>query len=283
MGIVPSCVEDHDALFPVVNTGVAAGPLIMLLLPASQSRHTLIEIELDQRLALSPCTGFRKSSPPTQPPSHDLWNITDPVSSIPFRIGWGTNRHVLRNDPCRCRVDSLQQLHRSWNFIENFATSFAVMNPANYNRYVRLTSWPAFDTSKQMTPQTEHLSSLGCSLEAQLQFGAVPLKSQTFERQSMDSRSSYIITYVFMMITAFVLAEICSAIPISGSIYIWAAASAGPKYARFFGFLVAWWSCAGWMVFMASICQVRQLWGPLHVTYFPHLAPRPFILICFPA
>ena len=61
-----------------------------------------------------------------------------------------------------------------------------------------------------------------------------------------------------MMITAFVLAEICSALPISGSIYIWAAASAGPKYARFFGFLVAWWSSAGWMTFIAGICQVRS-------------------------
>lgn len=59
-----------------------------------------------------------------------------------------------------------------------------------------------------------------------------------------------------MMITAAVLAEICSALPLSGSIYIWAAESAGPKYARFFGFLVAWWSCTAWMTFTASNCQV---------------------------
>jgi translation initiation factor 5B len=71
------------------------------------------------------------------------------------------------------------------------------------------------------------------------------------------SRSSYIITIVFMMITATVLAEICSALPLSGSIYIWAAESAGPKYARFFGFLVAWWSCTAWMTFTAGNCQVR--------------------------
>ncbi|KAI0063074.1 amino acid transporter [Artomyces pyxidatus] len=58
-----------------------------------------------------------------------------------------------------------------------------------------------------------------------------------------------------MFITALVLAEICSALPLSGSIYIWAAESAGPKYARFFGFIVAWWSTTAWMTFTASNCQ----------------------------
>lgn len=58
-----------------------------------------------------------------------------------------------------------------------------------------------------------------------------------------------------MLITAAVLAEICSALPLSGSIYIWAAESAGPKHARFFGFLVAWWACTAWMTFTASNCQ----------------------------
>ena len=72
------------------------------------------------------------------------------------------------------------------------------------------------------------------------------------------SRSSFIISFVFMMITAAVLAEICSALPLSGSIYIWAAESAGPKYARFFGFLVAWWSSTAWMTFAAGNCQVRS-------------------------
>ena len=69
-------------------------------------------------------------------------------------------------------------------------------------------------------------------------------------------RSSYVISMVFMFITAAVLAEICSALPLSGSIYIWAAESAGPKYARFFGFVVAWWSTTAWMTFTASNCQV---------------------------
>ncbi|KAJ7716320.1 amino acid transporter [Mycena olivaceomarginata] len=67
--------------------------------------------------------------------------------------------------------------------------------------------------------------------------------------------SSYIVTIVFMLITAAVLAEICSALPLSGSIYIWAAESAGPKNARFFGFIVAWWSCTAWMTFAAGNCQ----------------------------
>ncbi|KAI0062014.1 amino acid transporter [Artomyces pyxidatus] len=67
--------------------------------------------------------------------------------------------------------------------------------------------------------------------------------------------SSYFITMVCMFITALVLAEICSALPLSGSIYIWAAESAGPKYARFFGFLVAWWSITSWMTFSAGNCQ----------------------------
>lgn len=69
-------------------------------------------------------------------------------------------------------------------------------------------------------------------------------------------RSSYIISMIFMFITAAVMAEICSALPLSGSIYIWSAESAGPKYGRFFGFIVAWWSCTAWMTFSAGNCLV---------------------------
>ncbi|KIO16971.1 hypothetical protein M407DRAFT_33378 [Tulasnella calospora MUT 4182] len=58
-----------------------------------------------------------------------------------------------------------------------------------------------------------------------------------------------------MFITAAVMAEICSALPLSGSIYIWAAESAGPKYARFAGVVVAWWICTAWMTFSAYGCQ----------------------------
>jgi amino acid transporter len=70
--------------------------------------------------------------------------------------------------------------------------------------------------------------------------------------------SSFLISMGGMWATAAVLAEICSALPLSGSIYIWAAESAGPKYARFFGFVVAWWACTAWMTFAAGNCQVRS-------------------------
>ncbi|KZT20635.1 hypothetical protein NEOLEDRAFT_1151208 [Neolentinus lepideus HHB14362 ss-1] len=128
--------------------------------------------------------------------------------------------------------DEIQlQLHRTWHLFESFAASFAALNFIGGVR-----------------------SALFLGL---LAGGPVAVWS------------SYVVTLVFMWITAAVLAEICSALPLSGSIYIWAAESAGPKYARFFGFIVAWWSCTAWMTFAAGNCQttanyvVSQLvvWG----------------------
>ncbi|PBL01910.1 hypothetical protein ARMGADRAFT_1023285 [Armillaria gallica] len=110
-----------------------------------------------------------------------------------------------------------QQLHRSWNLIESFAASFCALN---------------------------FIGGVRSGLFLGLLAGG-----------PAAVWSSYIITIVFMLITAAVLAEICSALPLSGSIYIWAAESAGPKYARFFGFIVAWWSCTAWMTFAAGNCQ----------------------------
>ncbi|KAG1753285.1 hypothetical protein EDB19DRAFT_1824032 [Suillus lakei] len=110
-----------------------------------------------------------------------------------------------------------QQLHRSWHLIESFAASFVALNFIGGVR-----------------------SFLFLGL---LAGGPAAIWS------------SYLITMVFMFMTAAVLAEICSALPLSGSIYIWAAESAGPKHARFFGFLVAWWACTAWMTFTASNCQ----------------------------
>ncbi|KAG2345013.1 hypothetical protein BDR05DRAFT_998624 [Suillus weaverae] len=110
-----------------------------------------------------------------------------------------------------------QQLHRSWHLIESFAASFVALNFIGGVR-----------------------SFLFLGL---LAGGPAAIWS------------SYLITMIFMFITAAVLAEICSALPLSGSIYIWAAESAGPKHARFFGFLVAWWACTAWMTFTASNCQ----------------------------
>lgn len=74
-------------------------------------------------------------------------------------------------------------------------------------------------------------------------------------RKTDDFRSSYVVTMFFTMITAAVLAEICSALPAAGSIYFWASEAGGPKYARLFGFVVAWWSTTAWTTFVASLCQ----------------------------
>ncbi|KAI9448435.1 amino acid transporter [Lactarius indigo] len=68
--------------------------------------------------------------------------------------------------------------------------------------------------------------------------------------------SSYLITMVFMFITAAVLAEICSALPLK---------RAGPKHARFFGFVVAWWSTTAWMTFTAGNCQANYIVSQLAV------------------
>lgn len=111
----------------------------------------------------------------------------------------------------------LQQLHRSWHLVESFAASFCALNFIGGVR-----------------------SAFFLGL---LAGGPAAIWS------------SYLITLVFMTITAWVLAEICSALPLSGSIYIWSAESAGPKYARFFGFIVAWWACTAWMTFVAGNCQ----------------------------
>ncbi|KAK4057897.1 hypothetical protein OIO90_001116 [Microbotryomycetes sp. JL221] len=67
--------------------------------------------------------------------------------------------------------------------------------------------------------------------------------------------SSWIVTAVCTTITAACLAEICSSVPLSGSIYLWAAAAAGPRYGRFFGFLVAFWTSSAWTSFVASTAQ----------------------------
>ncbi|RXW24243.1 hypothetical protein EST38_g1624 [Candolleomyces aberdarensis] len=110
-----------------------------------------------------------------------------------------------------------QQLHRTWNIVESFAASFCAIN---------------------------FIGGVRTGLFLGLLAGG-----------PAAIWSSYIVSIFFMLITAAVLAEICSALPLSGSIYIWAAESAGPKYARFVGFIVAWWSCTAWMTFAAGNCQ----------------------------
>ncbi|KIY53882.1 gamma-aminobutyric acid transporter [Fistulina hepatica ATCC 64428] len=131
-----------------------------------------------------------------------------------------SDNKVTADDPSATPVDEdeLQlQLHRSWHFLESFAASFGALN---------------------------FIGGVRTGLFYGLQAGG-----------PAAVWSSYIITIFFMVITAYVLAEVCSALPLSGSIYIWAAESAGPKYGRFFGFVVAWWACTAWMTFSAGNCQ----------------------------
>ncbi|SGZ26969.1 BQ5605_C025g10013 [Microbotryum silenes-dioicae] len=70
--------------------------------------------------------------------------------------------------------------------------------------------------------------------------------------------SSWIVTMFGACATAACLAEICSSIPLSGSIYLWAAAVSGPtspNRARIFGFIGAWWTSSAWISFCASTSQ----------------------------
>ena len=69
------------------------------------------------------------------------------------------------------------------------------------------------------------------------------------------ARTSFLVTMVFTFISAAVVAEICSSLPLSGSIYLWAAEAGGPRWGRLFGFVVAWWSTTAWTTFCASNTQ----------------------------
>lgn len=70
------------------------------------------------------------------------------------------------------------------------------------------------------------------------------------------------------MITAAVLAEICSALPAAGSIYFWAAEAGGRRYGRLFGFIVAWWSTTAWTTFIASNSQAAANYLLSEITVF---------------
>lgn len=64
-----------------------------------------------------------------------------------------------------------------------------------------------------------------------------------------------LVSILCLVITAASLAEVASAIPLSGSIYIWAGYAGGPKYGRFFAFIVAFWSTTAWTSFVAGNSQ----------------------------
>ena len=90
--------------------------------------------------------------------------------------------------------------------------------------------------------------------------------------------TSFLVNSAFILMSTAILCEICSALPISGSVYIWASVAAGAKYGRFVGlvdiltngtlietliyyrrFIVAWWVATTWMTFVAVCCQVCAL------------------------
>jgi amino acid transporter len=70
--------------------------------------------------------------------------------------------------------------------------------------------------------------------------------------------TSYLVTMVFTFITAAVIAEVCSASPSAGSIYLWAAEAGGPRFGRLLGFVVAWWSTTAWTTFCASMIWILR-------------------------
>ncbi|KAF3406619.1 Thiamine transporter thi9 [Talaromyces pinophilus] len=123
-----------------------------------------------------------------------------------------------------------QVLHRSYTFLENFSTTFAALY---FVGGVRVT----FSTG---------IASGG----------------------NLAYWTSYLVTLVFSFITAAVIAEVCSASPSAGSIYLWAAESGGPKYGRLLGFVVAWWSTTAWTTFCASNTQAATNYMLSEITVF---------------
>ncbi|KAK7699639.1 hypothetical protein SLS57_012351 [Botryosphaeria dothidea] len=127
-------------------------------------------------------------------------------------------------------------LHRTYNLFHNFATTFAALYFIGGVRVTfstgiaaggNLAYWSAF------IPSFHVGTALTCSA----------------------CRTSFIVTCVFTFITAAVIAETCSSLPLAGSIYLWAAEAGGPRFGRLFGFVVAWWSTTAWTTFCASNTQ----------------------------
>ncbi|OOQ89046.1 Thiamine transporter thi9 [Penicillium brasilianum] len=121
-------------------------------------------------------------------------------------------------------------LHRTYTFFENFATTFAALY---FVGGVRVT----FST--------------GIAAGGNLAYW-----------------TSYLVTMVFTFITAAVIAEVCSASPSAGSIYLWAAEAGGPRFGRLLGFVVAWWSTTAWTTFCASNTQAAVNYMLAELTVF---------------
>ncbi|KAJ5620990.1 hypothetical protein N7510_004974 [Penicillium lagena] len=121
-------------------------------------------------------------------------------------------------------------LHRTYTLVENFATTFAALY---FVGGVRVTY------------------STGIAAGGNLAYW-----------------TSYLVTMVFTFITAAVIAEVCSASPSAGSIYLWAAEAGGPRFGRLLGFIVAWWSTTAWTTFCASNTQAAANYMLSELTVF---------------
>ncbi|KAG8919363.1 hypothetical protein FRC03_001638 [Tulasnella sp. 419] len=135
-------------------------------------------------------------------------------------ISGGSNELEIAADLDEQQLEHLgykQQLFRSFGVIESFASGFASIN---FIGGVRGMFFIGLLAGGPLAIWTTHLASI-----------------------------------IFMSITCATIAELCSALPVSGSIYIWAAQAAGPKYGRFVGFIVAWWAAAAWTTFAATVAQ----------------------------
>ncbi|KAK9444769.1 Amino acid/polyamine transporter I [Metarhizium brunneum] len=124
-------------------------------------------------------------------------------------------------------------LHRTFNLFHNFATTFAALY---FIGGVRVTFSTGIAAGGNLAYWYSHQ----------------PANKNV---SNGTNRTSFIVTCVFTFITAAVIAEICSSLPLAGSIYLWAAEAGGPRFGRLFGFVVAWWSTTAWTTFCASNTQ----------------------------
>ncbi|KAI6099153.1 hypothetical protein F5141DRAFT_1066724 [Pisolithus sp. B1] len=215
------------ALKPLLEVKILTPPISPMSAPASISGTNKVDSNESETVAVVDRDVLQlviNVMAPRGMPRRDLmrlWTATITGNVNLQTANWNGLRVSLVVDLERVMTVTNSAIN-NWHLIESFAASFVALNFIGGVRYGLLLRF-----------------SLAYSLEALRQYG----------------RSSYLVTMVFMFITAAVLAEICSALPLSGSIYIWAAESAGPKYARLVGFIVAWWACTAWMTFTASNCQ----------------------------
>ncbi|KAH8658164.1 amino acid transporter-like protein [Xylariales sp. PMI_506] len=132
-------------------------------------------------------------------------------------------------------------LHRTFNLFHNFSTTFGMLCPCR--------------SPTLRAPCNLLIFSI--TVAALYFVGGVRVTFSTgiAAGGNLAYWTSFLVTCVFTFITAAVIAEICSSLPLAGSIYLWAAEAGGPRYGRLLGFVVAWWSTTAWTTFCASNTQ----------------------------